>query len=59
MSYPTSFEVREWAKSWLQHERQNAPADSNSVAGGMTMGALETLERLLAWLEGDEEAGPR
>lgn len=58
--YPASFEVREWAKSWLEHERRNAPiTERNSVGQGMTLGAIETLERLIAWLDGDEEAGPR
>lgn len=60
MAYPDSFEVRDWAKSWLEHERGNAQgAVANSVASGMAMGSIETLQRLLDWLDGDEEAGPR
>lgn len=51
----TEQEVREWLRERKDHERRNAPQDRNSAAAGMTMGALETLEAMERWLEGDEE----
>lgn len=52
----SNFEVREWLREREAHERRNAPEERNTPASGMTMGALETLDRLKAWLDGDDEA---
>lgn len=49
-------EIREWAKERRAHEVLGAPADRNTPAAGMTMGALETLDALLAYLDGDDDA---
>lgn len=49
------WEVQEWADERLAHERRNAPKERNTPAAGMTMGAIETLEALKAWLNGEEE----
>lgn len=47
--------VEEWVDERLEHERRNAPEDRSSIAAGMTMGALETLEDLKRWLNGEDE----
>lgn len=48
-------EILLWLSERREHERRNAPADSNNVMGGMAMGALETLDALEAWLKGDDK----
>jgi len=48
--------LRFWICERREFERRNAPQERNTPASGMTMGALETLDRLEAWLDGDDEA---
>jgi hypothetical protein len=50
-------ELRAWISEWRGWEQRNAPKERNTVAAGMAMGALETLDRLKAWLDGDEDEG--
>lgn len=52
----TTREIRIWAAEREDHELRNAPQERNTPAAGMTMGALETLRALIAYLEGDDEA---
>lgn len=53
----TLADVRKWLTERRDHEVRNAPtADPNTPASGMTMGALETLDALLAYLNGDDDA---
>jgi hypothetical protein len=49
-------DVREWIAERRASELRDAPTNQNSPAAGMTMGALETLDALLAYLNGDEDA---
>lgn len=49
-------DLRAWIFERRYFERRNAPKERNTPASGMTMGALETLDRLEAWLDGDDEA---
>jgi len=48
-------EVRDWIKERRDHEVRNAPTERNTPASGMTMGAIETLDALIAWLNGEDE----
>jgi hypothetical protein len=54
----TEQEIREWATERRESEYRNRPAPEhgNTVASGMTMGALETLDALARYLDGDDEA---
>ncbi len=52
----TEAEIRDWAAERQDFERRSAPENSNTPAGGMAMGALETLDPLLRYLNGDDEA---
>jgi hypothetical protein len=55
------FEVRDWIEDELRRERNGwndaiASGAKNSVGAGAHSGAVETLERLKRFLDGDEEA---
>lgn len=52
----TEAEIREWVAERRDHEKRNEPTNPNTPAGGMTMGALETLDDLKRYLDGDDEA---
>lgn len=54
----TLADVRDWATERRDHEYRNRPAPehSNTVASGMSLGAVETLDALLAYLNGDDDA---
>ena len=47
-------EIRNWISERRDHERRNEPSNPNTPAGGMTMGALETLNDLTAFLNGED-----
>jgi hypothetical protein len=49
-------DVREWIAERQESERRDAPTNQNTPAAGMTMGALETLDALTAYLNGDDDA---
>lgn len=51
-------DVREWVAERRDHEYRNRPAPEhgNTVASGMAMGAIETLDALTAYLNGDDDA---
>jgi hypothetical protein len=49
-------DVREWIAERKASERKDAPTDQHTPAFGMTMGALETLDALSRYLNGDDDA---
>lgn len=54
---PTPTEVLEWANKQLEREREllSGTQDQNSCGAGMSMGAIDVLERLKLWVEGEDE----
>lgn len=52
----TLADIREWLKERETSERANAPITQNTPASGMTMGALETIDALTRYLNGDDDA---
>lgn len=52
----TLADVREWIAERKASERRDAPTNQNTPAAGMTMGALEVLKDLSAYLNGDDDA---
>lgn len=52
----TLAEIRAWISERRDHEARNAPERQNTPAAGMTMGALETLDALSAYMNGDDDA---
>ena len=51
----TEAEIKAWIVEQREFELRNAPAERNTPAAGMTMGALETLEALENFLSGSDE----
>lgn len=49
-------DVRDWITERRAGEVRDAPKNQNTPAAGMTMGALETLDALSAYLNGDDDA---
>jgi hypothetical protein len=49
-------DVREWIAERKASELRDVPTNQNTPAAGMTMGALETLEALTRYLNGDDDA---
>lgn len=49
-------DVREWITERRASEVRDAPKNQNTPAAGMTMGALEILDALSAYLNGDDDA---
>jgi hypothetical protein len=49
-------EILEWAEDRRLTEEGMRGPTTNTVGSGMTLGAIETLDALLAFLKGDDDA---
>lgn len=49
-------DVREWIAERLKSERRDTPTDQSTPAYAMTLGAVEVLDALIDFLDGDDEA---
>jgi hypothetical protein len=52
---PSISDIKRWIKEERARELRNAPKEQNTPAAGMTMGAIETLDHLRAFIDGDSE----
>lgn len=48
-------EILEWAEDRRRTEEGMRGPTTNTVGSGMTLGAIETLDSLLAFLKGDDD----
>ena len=52
----TLADVRDWLKERRASEVSDAPTDQSTAAYSMTLGAIETIDALTAYLDGDDDA---